>query len=105
MPIFENSFGFLMDLNLETITVLCRLLDLPFPTGKTTRYQTKPENIQDGRSLICAKEKNPMPTPEYPQVFQERHGFLQNLSTLDLLFNEGPAAKAYLKGIEFPWNA
>lgn len=33
----------------------------------------------------------------YPQVFEDRHGFLPNLSILDLLFCTGPEAIAYLQ--------
>jgi hypothetical protein len=33
----------------------------------------------------------------YPQVFEVKHGFIPNLSILDLLFNEGPNASLYLK--------
>ena len=32
----------------------------------------------------------------YYQVFADRHGFIQNLSVMDLLFNEGPASIEYL---------
>lgn len=33
----------------------------------------------------------------YYQVFQDRYGFIQNLSIIDLLFNEGPNAENILK--------
>jgi hypothetical protein len=33
----------------------------------------------------------------YPQVFQEKEGFMTNLSVLDLLFNEGKFTLDYLK--------
>ena len=33
----------------------------------------------------------------YTQVFGDKHGFLNNLSVLDLLFNEGRFALVYLK--------
>ena len=33
----------------------------------------------------------------YAQVFDSKYGFLNNLSTLDLLFNLGPEAKTYLQ--------
>jgi len=33
---------------------------------------------------------------EYPQVFEDRHGFLPNLSILDLLFCTGAEATSYL---------
>lgn len=34
--------------------------------------------------------------PRYPQVFESRHGFIPDLSILDLIFNLGPDAKKYL---------
>ena len=37
------------------------------------------------------------PAKPYYQTFQKRHGFIPNLSILDLLFNEGPASILYLK--------
>ncbi|TDW97040.1 WbqC family protein [Dinghuibacter silviterrae] len=33
----------------------------------------------------------------YPQVFEDRHGFVANLCILDLLFCEGPGAKGILE--------
>ena len=33
----------------------------------------------------------------YQQVFSGKHGFLPNLSILDLLFNEGPNARNILE--------
>ena len=33
----------------------------------------------------------------YTQVFNDKHGFINNLSILDLLFNEGRYAVDYLK--------
>jgi len=47
--------------------------------------------------LITAKTPPLHPVEPYMQVFQEKHGFLQPLSGLDLLFNEGPSAGVYLK--------
>jgi hypothetical protein len=32
----------------------------------------------------------------YDQVFMEKHGFIPNLSILDLLFNLGPESGEYL---------
>ena len=33
----------------------------------------------------------------YYQVFRERHGFIPNLSVIDLLFNEGPDSILWLR--------
>ena len=104
-PLFETSFTFLLDLNLATIETLCTLLQLAFPVARTTSYESASEGMQDARLLVEAKREDICPVPRYTQVFQERHGFLPNLSTLDLLFNEGTAAAAYLRSIELPWDA
>ncbi|MGB5654637.1 MAG: WbqC family protein [Robiginitalea sp.] len=104
-PLFEKPFSFLMELNLETISAMCSLLNLPFPASRSARFETQPEGKLDGRLLISAKEKISISMAEYTQVFQERHGFLKNLSTLDLLFNLGPAARDYLMAQELPWDA
>jgi len=34
---------------------------------------------------------------EYIQVFSQNHGFKNNLSILDLVFNQGPNSISYLK--------
>ena len=104
-PLFQTSFTFLLDVNLATIEQLCTLLQQPFPKARSTSFERTPESGIDARMLIEAKREDLCPVPEYTQVFQERHGFLPNLSTLDLLFNEGMAAVEYLRSIQLPWNA
>ncbi|NNF18450.1 MAG: hypothetical protein HKN61_01640 [Flavobacteriaceae bacterium] len=96
LPLFENQFTYLMELNLETARVLCECLQIDFPEHKTTRWESEPAGAVDGRRLVNAKADYIVTIPEYRQVFMDRHGFLQNLSTLDLLFNLGPEAPAYL---------
>lgn len=57
-------------------------------------------NQPDWRSIINPKNKVQMesfPFAKYIQVFEEKHGFISNLSILDLLFNLGPESKTYLK--------
>lgn len=103
-PVFDRPFRFLMDLNLETIACLCALMGIPFPGSKSEAYLEDPAPLVDGRKLVSAKASFPVEFPPYPQVFIERCGFLPNLSTLDLLFNEGPAAVDYLKALKMPWN-
>ncbi len=41
--------------------------------------------------------KNDIHVPEYNQVFHEKFGFRNNVSILDLLFNQGPLAKEYFQ--------
>lgn len=40
--------------------------------------------------------KNHMFNAKYPQVFEAKHGFVSNLSVLDLIFNEGPWARSFI---------
>ena len=38
--------------------------------------------------------------PRYDQVFMEKHGFISNLSILDILFNLGPESTDYLTSLD-----
>ncbi|MFN6116758.1 MAG: WbqC family protein, partial [Flavobacteriales bacterium] len=37
------------------------------------------------------------PSPAYPQVFADRHGFVSRLSIIDLVCNCGPEAKRIIR--------
>jgi hypothetical protein len=50
----------------------------------------------DLRVLVDGK-KDDSQFETYTQVFDDKHGFLNNLSVLDLIFNEGKYALEYLK--------
>ena len=100
---FERKYEFLIDFNEAIRQKVCELIDIqpnvsysteytsdPPPQTSTLRHQ--PSDIADFRVVINAK--HPLPdadfTPKsYWQVFQHKHGFLPNLSILDLLFNMG----------------
>jgi hypothetical protein len=101
-PLFEKPFTYLMDLNLQTIEVFCNLLGLDFPTETTQSYLPETEQYTDARDLVIAKGTKIKDLPPYPQVFQERHGFVANLSCLDLLFNEGNRSLQYLQNLHTP---
>ena len=49
------------------------------------------------RFLVNAKKEKQFSFRPYMQVFNDKYGFLPNLSVLDLLFNEGPNSLNYLK--------
>lgn len=100
-PFFEQPVDGLMDLCLQSTKLLCELMDLPFPTEKTTAYSAAFEG-DDLRFLVNAKKGLEFSPPSYPQVFDDRHGFVPNCSGLDLLFNEGPNARGYLSSCPWP---
>ena len=61
------------------------------------RYQSNPSNCIDNRHLVNARKEKEYPFEYYTQVFANKHGYINNLSILDLLFNEGTNAVTYLK--------
>lgn len=90
-PFYEKRYEFLMDFNDALQETILHLIDLQPSIQQTTEYQ--PEVCHDFREAI--RPRQPMADPSfapksYYQVFQEKHGFLPNLSIVDLLFNMGP---------------
>ncbi|MCF0175432.1 MAG: WbqC family protein [Bacteroidales bacterium] len=68
----------------------------------TTGYGLCPEKVTDLRETIHPKRSNSILADlglgrPYYQVFQQKYGFLGGLSSMDLLFNEGPGSLVYLK--------
>jgi hypothetical protein len=52
--------------------------------------------VADFRNSIHPKKESHFQQKPYFQVFEERKGFLGNLSIVDLLFNQGPQSVNYL---------
>ena len=71
-------------------------LGIKIEAQKTTEFFHDSLNYDDFRSLVNGK-KDVTQIEEYTQVFNDKHGFINNLSILDLLFNEGRYAVDYLK--------
>ena len=96
-PLFEKKYTFLMDLNLDTIEIINDCLQLEVPTSKTEEYVPIVTEIHDYRKLVNVKKEPDHGFDTYTQVFADKHGFISNLSILDLLFNEGTNALSYLE--------
>jgi len=99
-PLFETRQEFLMDFNLKTIETICDCLQVEMPETRNKIYEPNPANVEDMRFLVNAKKKIKSAQEPYHQVFIERHGFIPNVSVLDLLFNEGTNAVDYLKQLD-----
>jgi len=97
LPVFFKKQKYLIDLNLDAFEVVCEALQAEFKFEKTKEYQIKTKNEEDYRSLAIAKTKQIFLLQKYTQVFDDKYGFLPNLSILDLIFNEGPNALMYLE--------
>jgi hypothetical protein len=94
MPIFTKKYKYLHDVNIDTFLFVADALELNPSFSKTAKYKLE-ETANDFRFLT---DKNYQPKNEfkpYKQMFDEKHGFIQNLSILDLLFMEGPNAVSF----------
>lgn len=104
--VFHGEFALLADFNAALRNFVLESLDLhPTITVNSEHYLSKNdgfiEDSQDFRETIRPKipySTDPTfhPVP-YWQVFASRHGFLPNLSIIDLLFNMGPGSRLILK--------
>lgn len=94
-PFYTNKYEFLLEYNNELLKTLLRLLKLKGEIQLTDVYE---KNVaEDLRSAFSPKKPIPQNTAKpYSQVFSEKHGFIPNLSIIDLLFNKGPEAYEYL---------
>lgn len=95
-PLFEKKHTYMMDLNFQAMEILAACLGLKLEYSKTGEYFHEVEDYTDFRHLANGKKDTSAFEP-YTQVFGDRHGYINNLSILDLLFNEGRYAADYLK--------
>jgi len=91
IPFYEKSWTFLWDFNTEVQTKMLELLDLQVDVRLTKEYKVDfDENVQDVRNGIHPKKETDVGSfKTYYQVFEQRFGFIPNLSSIDLLFNMG----------------
>ena len=95
-PIFMKNHSYLLDFNLYAIDIIASCLQFRNNRRYTELYESVPKGVFDARFLVNAKKTIDIRQKSYTQVFNSRHGFIENCSVLDLLFNEGPASLDYL---------
>ncbi len=91
---------FLLDMNLSILSWLQKVLANQSVISLNASYQKdySASGERDFRNHILPKNFQEQPFPlRYNQVFEDRTGFLHNLSILDLLFCCGPNVKTLLK--------
>ena len=94
--IFEKKHKYLIDLNLDIHQFVMSALQENVHYSKTSEYLSPEASSNDFRKLINAKKQPAYDLTKYTQMFDEKHGFIENLSILDLLFMQGPSASIYL---------
>ncbi|OAD44491.1 WbqC family protein [Polaribacter atrinae] len=95
LKIFNKKYTFLQDVNIDTHLFIMDALQVSLQYTKTEEYLVTTTE-QDFRELVDVKNQPKKTTDTYIQMFDDKHGFIPNLSFLDLLFMEGPNAISYL---------
>ena len=96
--IFEKKEKFLIDISLKSIEIIFKILEKDLEYNITSGYQEDYKLDSDCRDLSKRnKKKIKNFIKPYHQVFAHEHGFISNLSMIDLVFNEGPNSLNYFK--------
>lgn len=97
-PIYSKRQVFLKDLNEQAMAFVKAALGWSYDEQKTQEFFKMAKQDDDFRHLVTKSDKSQL--QPYYQTFQEKNGFINNLSILDLIFNEGRQALNYLKSQE-----
>lgn len=96
----DKKHEYLFDFNEAIQQEILSLIKLKPNYSFTQEYKEKHEEVDDYRNIISPKESINLDTnyssQTYFQVFETRHGFIPNLSIVDLLFNQGSRVLDYL---------
>ena len=97
--LYQKSFQFLIDWNLACFEWTIQKLDWRVNVALSDEFQKVYEvhKWADHRDTLLPKNYMYYEPVKYRQVFEERTGFLPNLSILDLLCCEGKNAASLLK--------
>ena len=95
----------LFDLNLSLIRFFLEKTGIACELQPTTEYDAPAGDPDDWRERIHPKRPDTVLRDlglerPYFQVFTDKYGFRENLSVMDLLFNEGPDSILYLKRLQ-----
>ena len=97
-PFYNREFTFLADWNIALLETVTGILGTPPALRFSDSYIEADTDDRDLRPAFEPLRADGRTTAGgvYEQVFADRFPFVPNLSVIDLLFCEGPAAKAFL---------
>lgn len=90
-PFYERRFEYLIDFNTQLLQECFEMLQWK---KKITVNETEAGN---GYHHSAMQKHEASGAASYHQVFEERHGFISDLSIVDLIFNVGYEADAFLR--------
>ena len=94
-PFFEEKEVYLSNFNHKLQEVILKLLQVETKYAPSTKYKHIGDFTDFRNNNFNSKNME-----KYDQVFMEKHGFIPNLSILDLLVNLGPESQDYLKNLD-----
>ncbi len=96
-PLFTEKPLKLFDFNLLCLKTVIEALNIEVQIEFTAHYEPYPSSFHiDYRNQLLPhvpiEESTSLQLPKYRQIFEEKTGFISNLSILDLIFCTGPEA-------------
>ena len=95
--IYVKEYTYLTKFNFDLINLILEWTDIEMKSELSKSYIIQYKNSLDLRKNIENKKYSSSENIIYKQVFSDKNGFLNDLSIIDLIFNEGPNSISYLK--------
>lgn len=96
-----SKYNSLAEFNDHCFKGICELIEIPLSYSFTNIYYE--DECIDMRNILSPKKETQISTilglHTYHQVFEEKHGFIADLSILDVIFNMGPDGYSYIKKV------
>lgn len=93
---FLNEYQYLAELNLEVLSYILKRWEIGTEIETTKEYKPSQYYSKDYREGFLPRNQRDFQHKEYFQCFNHKHGFINNLSCLDLLFNEGRYGRNFI---------
>ena len=94
---YKQKTEFLLDYHMQQLTLMLRLLKINRDISLSDSYVKQIDSAVDWRIAATPRKPSLMTEPKpYYQVFEEKTGFVPDLSIIDLLFNQGPQSRSFL---------
>ncbi len=86
---------YLLDYTVRFFEWIMKVLKLDISISFTKEFAVANTHSIDIKNKISPKKAMLIQHPQYPQVFEAKHGFIPHLSVLDWIFNDLQGARSY----------